>query len=296
VPISILGSDSSVKSKGCTISSYKNIYHVLKKGAQPKRKLYKSSTCPAEINQKFTTLLLNYSGKIKGAYLASANQEVFNNQEVKITPEWITINSLKDMINSGSVLPKPWFLSSLSMIGNSAIASNQNLHFDFNCINCDRPGNRSVKMEVIYPRTGRRSIHWLSGVVGKTTQALVAINDIGVTNQQLSSDNFKLSTVTATTGHSFNYFLDQKGLRFYKLNKSIIANQPLRSSDLIPIPLIQMGDMVKTTFKKSGLTLRGVARATQRGERGDLIQLRSVKGNQQLMGKVIDYKQVEVQL
>ncbi|MBT3234808.1 MAG: flagellar basal body P-ring formation protein FlgA [Bdellovibrionales bacterium] len=281
----------------CTITSYAKIYYVTTENSHPNKRQYKSSTCPTAINQKFSKLLLNYAGRVKGSYLANVNPSMFLPYKIIVEPKWITITPIKELINSSSALAAPWFLSSISMIGsNNQITSDHELQFNFNCINCDQPGNRSLKMVVNNPNNGHKNINWLSVVVGKKTSALIATRDLGVTNQRLAASSFKIATVTTTTSRSYNYFLDQERLRFYKLNKPLSTNQPLKRTDLIPIPLIQMGDMVKTVFKKNGLTLRGVARATQRGEQGDLIQLSSISGKQRLIGKVIDYKQVEVQL
>jgi flagella basal body P-ring formation protein FlgA len=208
----------------------------------------------------------------------------------------IQISTLESFLNDRVEKNKDWRFIKTGFVGtNSAtfiIKENQSINV--NCSLCKNTGNKNIKIELRDPISGEYKALWAKADLAAKTKALVCLENLNVNNQPLSPRQFK-ETVTYSTRPD-QFFTSESQTIFYKLNKPKVKGEPIRFQDLTPVNLVKMGNPVTVILRNESLFLEGTAIPGQSGKLGERIRLKNTRTQKTIVGKVIDFNKVEVEL
>ncbi len=241
--------------------------------------------------KNFNLLLTDYIGELNQRILTS---EI--NDKKTILKNSFQIISLNTAINERVHLPEKWKIIDLKTIGQTAnyFALNNDEHIQVSCNNCNNTGTKNIKFEIVDPVANSKESHWITGNVAIAVEALVARNNISITNQALNKSDFEFKTVYSARPENFFTFLDK--LPYYKNHRPLRVGQVIHYNDLSPLNLVNMGSLVNVRLNSNGLKLEGKAIPTSSGKLGEIIQLKNPKTNKIIVGKIINFNEVEVEL
>lgn len=208
----------------------------------------------------------------------------------------IKITTLSEFLNERIKLPKDWRIIRPQFTGkhSSIITKEINQSINVECSLCQNTGTKTVKIELVDSINNRYQNTWINAEVAVKTQALFAKENLQVNNTPLTPSIFKLETLYSSKPEQF--FLNKDKVIFYKLNKPIAKGEKLNYSDLTPVDLVRMGQPVSVILKNNSLRLESTATANQSGKLGQSIRLKNSRTNKVIIGKIIDFNKVEVEL
>ena len=89
---------------------------------------------------------------------------------------------------------------------------------------------------------------------------------------------------------------DESKLNRVQAHQTLLENQPILSSALIPSPDINRGDSVKLKIITAGLSIQTMGIAQESSRIGEAIKVLSLKTKRELSGTLLEGNTVEVQL
>ena len=262
---------------------------------------------PAKINLSFTDVIkksnCKTSVKLKFVKAIQATTGLLSNSMLQkefainatILPEKIRIDILEEILLNNYELSNVWAFKKVHSVGQKPILLlSENESLSFECSQCTNPGKKSIKVFIHDALRGTKKIKWINSTLLTRTFALVANTDFNVNNKPLNLAQFKIKEVFSK--HPESFFTNKKMMRFYKVNKVVRKNTPIKHSDLSPISLVKNGQAVTIELKNATLSLYGKAIPLKNAFFGETVQLRNLKSNKVIIGKVVDYNKVVVEL
>lgn len=215
--------------------------------------------------------------------------------KVELTPNKIQVINLKNEFQKQFKLRKGWSFGKLKMLNKkSAIGLGLESSLSLSCELCHTTGEKNISLEVRNPVEGFSKTFWAQGTVYISTIALVPVRAISTSEPQLSPSLFRKQQINVTRPEQF--FTNSDQLVFYKLNKPLPEGNGLKFTDLTPINLVSAGIPTKVILKSGGLILNGTGIPSQSGKFGEIIKLRNPKTKRMIIGKVVDFNKVLVDL
>jgi flagella basal body P-ring formation protein FlgA len=290
--LSILFSFTALSSESCRIETRSKIYHV-GTTAKDQPLLYLSSSCSELVNRSFIELLKNSSGVINAKTLAL---QITNDQdhEVQISPERINVFNLSDVLKRSFNLSESLNFDDIKITDQSPLLFNENEWIEFSCPQCNSTGEKNIRITITNSFDGNTTSRYLNAKLKARVEALVASSNLRVTNQSADLNSF--TTQTIETDKPENLFTDLKTLNFFRLNRPLVHGEALKHSDLTPAPLVQPGTQATVILVSNGLELSSLAMPVKSARFGETVQLRALDSNRIILGKVIDFNKVEVNL
>ena len=126
------------------------------------------------------------------------------------------------------------------------------------------------------------------------TPIYVAAHNLSVTNEALSEKDLQKAFIEAVNPEQYTWETDQ--LAYYKINHSIVAGTPIKRSDLSPLVLVTPGVPAEVIFISNSIRITGKALPTSRGQWGESVKMINEKNRKTIIGKVIDFNKVLVEL
>ena len=269
----------------CSIDTYSFIYNI---SSNLDGKIIKRSDCSIEIQNEFIERISNSNGQLPVALIESQLQRDKLNS-ISITPQEIKVTDLKSYIQDRIKLTNNRRISSLKSLTHiNSINSDVPLRPTFDCKNCNRNGERNLKLQV------EEKFYWLSMTIKEPKVVWVPQKAITAFSSNLEQNNFQ-SKLIYDEGET-NYFFDIKNIRFYKTTQTIHSGTPLLASKLTPNKLIHSGKKVTLFLRGKNISLKSTVIANQNGYLDEVIELKNPKSNKKFIARVIDYNTAEVQL
>lgn len=208
----------------------------------------------------------------------------------------IQITSLESFLNNKLSIPKDWKFINSSFTGQTSgfLKTDKNDVLNVQCSNCINPGKKNILIESYNPISGRTSRNWVSTELSVKSLALVASKNFNIDYQSLNPSEFELKEVYTTSPDKI--FTQKDRLVFYKLNRPKAKGEVLIFQDISPVNLVKMGTPVNVVLIHNGIKISGNAIAGQSGKIGETIRLKNTKTNKTIVGKIINFNKVEVNL
>lgn len=236
-------------------------------------------------------LVTNSSGPVQASHLAESLRQQ-TGRKISITPERVRIFNLAEILKSQFGLDHKMFFRQLNFLDRNPLILASEESMDFDCSACESTGEKTIKITLRNTLEGTQSSRFLKAKVVTSTKALVANQNLRVSNQAAQSTQFKTEIIE--TDKPELLFQESPTLAFYRLNRPLNAGEALKFSDLTPAPLIQPGTQAQVILQNQGFTLKTVANPLKSARFGETVQLRHPKSQKIIIGKVIDYNKVEV--
>lgn len=280
-------------SKTCKIEIHPKNYLLTDNIVKLSKLIIKKSTCSHATNSEFIRFLITTNGNISSKQI-SRIFKTLSTKSIQVTPRRITVHKLEDYLTERLSFSKNWFIRDLKSVNKRGVITLENSQsLSVECPNCNYPGHKSIRIVIQDTISNKNNYQMLSGKLQIKTMALVPRGIVQVDNQPLSKLMFKKKEVFVD--NPANIFTNQRALHFYKVNKPL-NGKPLLLSDLTPVSLVKAGTPTKIYLKTGSISLKSMATPIRSGKYGDIIQLRSISNKKIIVGKVIDYNKVAIEL
>lgn len=252
---------------------------------------FKYKNCNHEQIKSFNILLTDYTGPLNQKTLSSELRD----HRIKLINSFNLI-SLDTALNNRISLPQKWKIIDIKLVGQSFhfFALNNEEHLQVSCNGCNNTGIKNIKMNIVNPITNTKSSYWITGNVAVAVKALVAQNNVSITNLPLKRNNFEIKTVYSSRPEKFFTFRDK--LPYYKANRPLRSGQVVHFNDISPINLVTIGTPVQVKLNANGFKVQSIGMPTRSGRLGELVQLKNPTTHKIIIGKVTNFNEVEVEL
>lgn len=279
----------ALPSIACEVSGPKLLIVDKDKGAFPFH-AFNYKKCSEKAVKALENFLSDFEGHLNQRTLQAETRVSFtkvSNTEVA---------SLNTLLNERVTKDKSWRFVKSELTGTNTnyIAINESESMTVRCSNCSNTGLKNIKIEVRDPINSRFKAHWMTTQLAARTTALFPKDSLPVNNRALLPSQFEARTVYEVRPEQF--FTDKSKLVFYKTNKPKSKGEAIRFQDLTPVNLVNMGQPVKVILKNNNLTLETSAIPSQSGKLGQRIRLKNPRTKKVIIGKVIHFNKVEVEL
>lgn len=294
ITLLIFISKNIYSSEKCYIESYKKIIkskeHI--STSQLANNIIKKSNCNEEIINKFIAVVFSSQGKINSENLS----RLINNKNISLKPDTIKLISasvfFNDKIKSSSegVLWKDIKIANKEKM---ILLDNDDL-INFECKTCKFLGQHNIKLNIYNPITSKNKIIWLTAKSKVVKRVLLSKKYQTITNLALNPNDFYEKEIETEFPEDYTYNKDR--LKYYKINKTISKNQPLKMSHLYPINLVSPEKTVKVILRSGNLSIINNATSIDYGKIGDTINIKKASNGKIMSGKVVDYNKVVINL
>ncbi|MCP4913664.1 MAG: flagellar basal body P-ring formation protein FlgA [Oligoflexia bacterium] len=275
----------------CNIQSFDKVVVLSNSPLNSLESLIAKTDCDAQTINSFVQAIQKTKGTINSRIVS----EIIN-KEIMLKPNTIRVSHInqivKDRILSGS--DRYFFVDNTSRAVDSVIGLTSEESLSVKCNNCKTTGNKNIQMSVYNPLSGKNKKYWITGRNLIKAQALVARRNISFSETSLSKSTFELKEVYSDKPEQF--FVNPSKLVFYKVNKPIKKGAPLKFNDLHSIYLIQSGKPATVLFKNNSLSLSSIAMPLRSARFGETVPLKNQKTKKTIIGKVVDFNKVVVEL
>lgn len=279
----------------CQLKTYAHVYYSAQADQVALQDFIQDSTCPIEVQKKFKEISFAFKGTLYADYLIKNFGEDLFNFDIEMTPKKIEVLSAEDLLKKNIDLPLNWGWSEIKILNqNQLLLFNTQDTVSIKCGNCQNSGSKNIEVNIVNSTTGASRKEWINATVVIKTKALIAKTSLTVTNQALNATDFE--TKTAESIRPERFFTDIENIHFYKLNKPISQGVALENTDLTPINLVTTTHPVHVIIKSNDMFLSGVAQALRPGKMGEVIQLKNMTTQKTILGKVVDFNKVLIEL
>ena len=151
-----------------------------------------------------------------------------------------------------------------------------------------------LEIRFVDESSGKVRVEWGKTDIAVRVPSLIAQKTLEV-GTLLKPSDFKVQ-FTYSVASNDSFFANKEKLPFYKNNKIIKEGMALKHSDIYPVNLINVGKPVKTIINKDGMKLTGMGIALGSGKLGDSVHLKGMDGKRIIVGSVVGFNKVMVDL
>ena len=254
--------------------------------------IVRHSDCPDDVKKRLADLLASSSGKVHSQHLKKVLR---NSDGVDIRPQKIEFFDLEEVLKDEYPLKKNWIFKNTAFSGTRQLypyGTDERLQIV--CRHCEKPGKKVLEIVFHNVLSGKKRILWGETHIAIRTRALVALRTL-VAGSLLSPSDFKEQFSYVMSEHE-SFVTNGKNLAFYKVNKTVQEGTVLKHSDMSSVHLVGAGKPVKTIIKKGGMKLTGVGIPVRSGRLGESVQVKGMDGKRFVIGKIVGFNKVEVEL
>ena len=283
-----------VTPKQCEIKTYPQIIMTQRRSiSQLQKEVIKESNCDQTTVESFVMTIADLEGDIRAEQI----NDLMNNNSIDVfmEPTRISVTRINNLIKNKLVLPSNLEIDQIQFVGTeSAIGLNDAEKVKVECPNCELLGEQNLKLQVVNSVLGDSKNFWARTNVLKKIKVWKAREDINtLTAQNLQS---QLISEEIALAKPENYLTDAQDLKFFKLNRSLRKGDLVKQSDISPITLIKSGNRVKVKIIDRNINLVSVGVANKSGNFGDSIELTNMNSKKKIVGRVVDYNTVVIDL
>ncbi len=274
----------------CKIELFSKIYKLEASQILSSKDVVYKSTCASDINAKITQVISNASGIIPSSIL----ENELANKNVTISPRKISIfelnTTLKDQLSSATNL---YFFNTHSLNQVSTLSLTEGETAKAACESCVAVGEKNIKVDVINPIANTSRTLWFTSKIFEKIKVLKAKRNLGFQEKSLSQEDFYYDETFTTMPQNILSNLDN--IQFYKPNKTITTGSIITTMDLQAVNLVTYGTPVKLMLKNQNINLSNNAMPARSAQFGEAIEVQTTS-NRKLLGRVIDYNKVVIEL
>ncbi len=279
----------SLSVNACLIDGPQRIIKTSNATSSDLKNLITFKKCKSDQVDHALSFINDLSGKITPRVLKTEFSEIKLNKS-------ITITKLDEILNQNTALPKDWRLVEARLAHGQkrafSVSGEESLSFE--CLHCENTGKKNLKAIITNSITNNIRAVWFNATLAVKSKSLIATRNLSLNNQSLNPSDFKI--ITTYSENPSQLFTKRDQLLFYKLNKGKSKGEAITFNDITPINLVSVGRPVTILLNTKGLTLEGKATPHQSGKLGQVIRLKNNRTNKTIIGKVVDFNKVEVQL
>lgn len=280
--------------KQCEIKTYPQIIMTQRRSlSQLQKEIIKESNCDQTTVENFVATIADLEGDIRSEQI----NDLMSNKTVDVflEPTRISVIRINKIIKDKLNLQSNLELDQIQFVGTeSAIGLNDIDKVKVECPNCELLGEQNLKIQITNSILGDSKNFWARSTVLKKTRIWKAREDINtLTSQNLQS---QLISEEIALAKPENYLTDAQDLKFFKLNRSLRKGDLVKQSDISPIALIKSGNRVKIKVIDRNINLVSVGVANKSGNFGDSIELTNMNSKKKIVGRVVDYNTVVIDL
>lgn len=270
--------DKIVYQKNAHLNNFNNIYED-----------FKNTNCPHDVLKFTIDSLIQQNGIINTRHFTTLLNDEFPEKNISIYPEEITMVDFSTFIKEKLQLNEDFEIQNLKFISNKQILKLQK--FDdilVECQKCNNAGDKNVKITL----NGQNS--WVSLKLLSKIQVYMANADISPNDQTPLTE--KIIPEMIYVDNPTQFITTNEDLRYFKTNKRIQKNSAIKTTDLLPITLVTSGQLTKIQYDNNGIRVNGNAIAKKSGSKGQTIELYNPKNKKLILGKIIDFNTVKIEL
>lgn len=270
----------------CSIETFDKFLVLNQEAVASKALAIKKTNCNDEIITKFLKLITNGNGYIRSHLIGD---------DVVLSPSKVRVQQVNTLVQSQVFHRADWIWQNETRLHTDSIfAIDKNESINLSCTNCSSPGNKTLKITISNPISNAQKIYWTTGKVLIKSKALVANQNITDLSKPISPSMFNIQEVL--TENPENFYTNQSQLVFYKLVRRLKEGESLLFTTMTPSRLVSPGEKTKVSLSEGLLKLEIMATAIQGGKLGDTISLRNTRSNKTIVGKIVDYNKVIIDL
>ncbi|MCO4792643.1 MAG: flagellar basal body P-ring formation protein FlgA [Bacteriovoracaceae bacterium] len=249
-----------------------------------------AENCKDKSKIKFLEVISSSNGTLRSSMVKKEFPE-----NIKITPRRIQISTMRQTLGNHFETFNKWVWTDIKFLaGKSAIKMNQNERLEFSCDFCKTLGSKSINLIIVDPIKSSNRTEWFKASLKVETMAIVPKTDLQISNDGITPSQFESTRVLTTKPES--YFTNKEKLVFYKLTRPLPKGEPLKFNHITPSNLVRQGRAATVILKNKTMNLSGKAIPLGNGKFGEMIQLRNPRSKKVLVGKVVDYNKVVIEL
>lgn len=270
------------KSFSCTVTGAETVFTYANKTP------FSLESCASEEIEKFNDVVMNSSGVLKQEIVNSLTDMSFS-----LVPSTIRIRSLEQLIISRLNLDESYKAEILEQnINPELLTLSTNDFLNISCNSCNNTGVKNIILTKT--QNGRNANQWIKIKLLKTMPVLTSKYGQNVNFHGIDKNTIQLENIAVDTND--DYFTDIQNINFYRFNKNISANTPIKKSDLTAMQVIKPGQRVKVIMNNSNINLSTLATSLQGGFMGDEIRLKNEKTNKTFSARVIGVGEASLDL
>lgn len=275
----------------CKVELYSKIYRLDAGQTLTSRDVIYKTNCENDITAKISQIISNASGVLTASFL----EKEFINQSVVITPRKISLldfgMTLRDQLTANSNL---YFFNIQSMNQISALSLIEGEVAKATCEGCSSFGEKNIKIDITNPIANTSRTLWFSSKILAKVKVLKAKRNLGYQEKKLSLEDFYNDEIYTSMPQNILGQLDN--IQFYKPNKTISEGSVITNMDLQAVNLVTYGTPVKVVLKNQNINLSKNAMPSRSAQFGDAIEVQTINNNKKVLGRVIDYNKVVIEL
>lgn len=200
----------------------------------------------------------------------------------------VEVLELKDLISEHLELEDSVITNLSSLYGKASINLTGTEAIIVECPSCIEAGDRNIKLKI-----DQKTV-WLSSSIKIKKSGYRLLKDVSPFTQDFGPESVEITTALDDGKSAF--FKDVEHLRFYRPNKPLAKGRAIKHTDLTPKTLVKYNQNVEVLLKGKNISLKTKATSRQNGRYGDTVKLHNPKTGKDILGKVIDYNTVEVEI
>lgn len=274
----------------CQISGPKMVIFNKEKNNSKPSKAFTFTKCSPTQEVKLKGFINDFEGTLSyRAILAETGIKV----KLESRTELAELNSF---LNKRIEKDKEWRFISSNLTGQNdgIVKVSDEESLSLRCDQCSNTGTKNIKIEIYNALKSRYRYLWAQTDLAAKTTALYPVRSLPVNNTALTPSDFETKVVYHTRPEQF--FTQANQLVFYKVNKPKSKGEPIKFQDLTPVNLVKMGQPTTVILRNGAIRLETTAISSQSGKLGQQIRLKNTKSKRTIIGKVVNFNKVEVEL
>ncbi|MCY4644811.1 MAG: flagellar basal body P-ring formation chaperone FlgA [Bacteriovoracales bacterium] len=280
----------------CFIETFPNVLFL----QEPKKKehfkgLVLKSNCPERDLNTFWHIAWKVDGKISSHHLNRLIREEGHKVRFELRPNNIKIFHLDKIVLQRIIRRKDFKVKKIGSFGSiRAIGLRDFSDLKFECHACHTTGLKNLNINYIAPESDYQKNIWVTLKLSQLKKVAVASSDIHPFSEINLQDVVEIMPVDLEVNNF--YIQSVSDLKYFKVNKYVARNTPLKHSDLIPKILVGVGKSTHAIVVSGRLKLKMKAIAKENGKYGEFIALYNPDSKKQIRGRVIDFNKVQVDI
>lgn len=279
------------QAESCNIELFSKIYRMDAKQALGTRDVVYKTSCANDITGKIVQIISNATGVLTASFL----EKEFVNQSVVVSPRKISLLDLgatfRDQLTANSNL---YFFNIQSMNQLQALSLVDGEVAKSTCDSCSNLGEKNIKIDITNPIANTSRTLWFSSKILAKVKVFKAKRNLGFQEKNLTLGDFYSEETFTSMPQNILGQLDN--IQFFKPNKTITEGSIVTNMDLQSVNLVTYGTPVKVVLKNQNINLSKNAMPVRSAQFGEAIEVLTTNNNKKVLGRVIDYNKVVIEL
>jgi flagella basal body P-ring formation protein FlgA len=279
----------------CSVELFSKIYRLENDQTLVNNDIIQHSDCSNAITFKISQIISHSSGTVGNDFLKKELSKDFPEDLIEITPRKLSLLdlnlALRDQLTRNSNL---YFVNTKSLNALKSLGLIEGEQLKTYCESCSSYGEKNIKIDISNPVANSTRTLWFSSQIMAKVKVFKAKSNLSFQQKNLQPEDFYSDEILM--GSPDNVITSINNINFYKPNRLILQGSTISNLDLQPVNLITFGTPVNVTLKNQNIQLQKIAMPMRSAQFGETIELKNNNNNKIIMGKVVDYNKVVIEL